>query len=146
MPDMSERPKTGRHFDSAEQEAYLNLWRTHDRLRAVEDELFAAYDQTDSLCMTLQTGVYFDEYYRCYVIGQEKVHIMPYDPRQPHHLRYVKDGKVSSPAMESRVTRDCLTLCRALGYDFNTVEFAVENGIPYAIDFLNPAAHLHPVW
>jgi hypothetical protein len=30
-------------------------------------------------------------------------------------------------------------LCRALGYDLNTVEFAVEYGVPYAIDFLNPA-------
>ena len=35
--------------------------------------------------------------------------------------------------------RDCLTLCRALGYDLNTVEFAVEDGVPYAIDFMNPA-------
>jgi hypothetical protein len=34
---------------------------------------------------------------------------------------------------------DALTLCRALGYDLNTVEFAVEDGIPYAIDFMNPA-------
>ena len=33
----------------------------------------------------------------------------------------------------------CLKLCRALGYDLNTVEFAVEDGIPYAIDFMNPA-------
>jgi DNA-binding MarR family transcriptional regulator len=33
-------------FDSPEQEAYLNLWRTYDRLRAVEDELFARYDLT----------------------------------------------------------------------------------------------------
>ena len=30
-------------------------------------------------------------------------------------------------------------MCRALGYDLNTVEFAVEDGIPYAIDFMNPA-------
>jgi hypothetical protein len=30
-------------------------------------------------------------------------------------------------------------LCRVLGYDLNTVEFAVEGGVPYAIDFLNPA-------
>jgi hypothetical protein len=37
------------------------------------------------------------------------------------------------------VERDCLTLCRALGYDLNTVEFACEDGIPYAIDFMNPA-------
>jgi hypothetical protein len=45
------------------------------------------------------------------------------------------------------VERDALKLCRALGYDLNTVEFAVENGIPYAIDFMNPApdADLHSV-
>jgi hypothetical protein len=35
--------------------------------------------------------------------------------------------------------KDAITLCRALGYDLNTVEFAVEGGVPYAIDFLNPA-------
>lgn len=37
------------------------------------------------------------------------------------------------------MNRDALALCRALGYDLNTVEFAVEDGIPYAIDFMNPA-------
>ena len=39
------------------------------------------------------------------------------------------------------------SLCRALGYDLNTVEFAVEDGVPYAIDFMNPApdADLHSV-
>ena len=30
---------TGRHFDSLEQEVFLNLWRTYDRLRALEEEL-----------------------------------------------------------------------------------------------------------
>ncbi len=111
------------------------------------DEFFAAYDQTGSLCMTLQAGVEFDEYFRCYVVGQEKVRVMKYDPKQPHHLRYVKDGRPSSEALHERVVKDCLTLCGALGYDFNTVEFAVENGIPYAIDFLNPApdADVHSV-
>lgn len=38
--------KTGRRFDSLEQEAFLGLWRTYDRLRALEDELFARYDLT----------------------------------------------------------------------------------------------------
>jgi DNA-binding MarR family transcriptional regulator len=33
-------------FDSPEQEAFLNLWRTYDRLRALEDELFARFDLT----------------------------------------------------------------------------------------------------
>jgi DNA-binding MarR family transcriptional regulator len=40
------RPRTGRHFDSLEQEVFLNLWRTYDRLRAVEDELFGRFDLT----------------------------------------------------------------------------------------------------
>ena len=41
--------------------------------------------------------------------------------------------------MRERIEKDSLALCRALGYDLNTVEFAVEKGVPYAIDFLNPA-------
>lgn len=102
-------------------------------------EFFDAYDKTGHLCMTLQKGVDFNEYFRCYVIGQEKVHIMPYDPRAPHHERYVKNPPAYDPALLLRVHEDALTLCRALGYDLNTVEFAVENGVPYAIDFMNPA-------
>ncbi len=40
------RSSTVRHtrFDSLQQEAYLNLWRTYDRLKVVEDELFVKYD------------------------------------------------------------------------------------------------------
>ena len=102
-------------------------------------ELFEAYDKTGTLCMTLQRGVNFQEYFRCYVIGQEKVHIMPYDPRAPHAERYVKNPPAYDPALLARVERDAITLCKALGYDLNTVEFAVENGVPYAIDFMNPA-------
>lgn len=41
-----QRPARGRHFDSVEQEVFLNLWRTYDRLRALEDELFGRYDLT----------------------------------------------------------------------------------------------------
>jgi hypothetical protein len=103
------------------------------------DELFAAYDDTGDLCMTLQQGIEFQEYFRCYVVGQRAVHIMQYDPRRPHAHRYVLDGPPVDPGLLQRVHDDCLTLCRALGYDLNTVEFAVQDGIPYAIDFLNPA-------
>jgi hypothetical protein len=103
------------------------------------EEFFNAYDQTRDLCMTLQRGVNFKEYFRCYVVGQEKVHIMHYDPSRPFHERYVKDPPPADPQMIERVERDCITLCRALGYDLNTVEFACEDGIPYAIDFMNPA-------
>ncbi|WP_309716163.1 hypothetical protein [Armatimonas sp.] len=103
------------------------------------EEFFAAYDQTGDMCMTLQSSVEFTDYFRCYVIGKKNVHIMRYDPRLPHERRYVQDGPPLDPAMEERLTADCLKICNALGYDMNTVEFAVQDGIPYAIDFLNPA-------
>ncbi len=111
------------------------------------DEFFRAYDESRDLCMMYQKAVDFNEYFRCYVVGQKKVHIMPYDPRRPHHERYVKDAPKYDRKLLKRVERDALTLCRALGYDLNTVEFAVENGVPYAIDFMNPApdADLHSV-
>jgi hypothetical protein len=83
--------------------------------------------------------VEFEDYFRCYVVGQEKVHIMRYDPKAPHHERYVKGNPPPARAMKERVEKDALTLCQALGYDLNTVEFAVEGGVPYAIDFMNPA-------
>ena len=103
------------------------------------EEFFAAYDQTGDMCMTLQASVEFTDYFRCYVIGKKNVHIMRYDPRMPHERRYVQDAPPLDPAMEGRLTSDCLKICNALGYDMNTVEFAVQDGIPYAIDFLNPA-------
>lgn len=113
-------------------------WKSVYKVTSQED-FFKAYDDTGDLCMTLQEGIEFDDYFRCYVVGQEKVHVMRYDPRQPHDHRYVKNGPAIDPAMHERVVGDCLKICRALGYDLNTVEFACRDGIPYAIDFLNPA-------
>jgi glutathione synthase/RimK-type ligase-like ATP-grasp enzyme len=103
------------------------------------DEFFRTYDETADLCMTLQTAVDFKEYFRCYVVGQEKVHIMQYDPRLPHAQRYIQNPKPVDPELLQRVESDARKLCVALGYDLNTVEFAVQDRIPYAIDFLNPA-------
>jgi glutathione synthase/RimK-type ligase-like ATP-grasp enzyme len=113
-------------------------WRNVYKVDSPE-EFFKAYNETGTLCMTLQRGVEFEEYFRCYVVGQEKVHIMRYDPKAPHHERYVKGNPPPAPALKARIEKDALTLCRALGYDLNTVEFAVEGGVPYAIDFMNPA-------
>ncbi|QMV20064.1 hypothetical protein GOB94_16305 [Granulicella sp. 5B5] len=111
------------------------------------EEFFCAYDQTRDLCMTLQAAVHFNEYFRCYVVGQQDVHIMAYDPRRPHAERYILEPQIYPDGLLERVEKDALTLCRALGYDLNTVEFAVEDGTPYAIDFMNPApdADVHSV-
>ncbi len=102
------------------------------------EEFFRAYDQTRDLCMMYQKAVDFTEYFRCYVIGRKKVRIMAYDPRMPHAERYIQHPPRYSKTLLYRVEQNALKLCRALGYDVNTVEFAVEKGAPYAIDFMNP--------
>jgi hypothetical protein len=121
---------------------WRDVYHVHNR-----DEFFHAYDKTRDLSMTLQAAVNFKEYFRCYVVGQSEVRIMPYDPRRPHEHRYVMDPPQYDKKLLKRVEKDALTLCKALGYDLNTVEFACEDGIPYAIDFMNPApdADLHSV-
>jgi hypothetical protein len=121
---------------------WRDVYNVHNR-----EEFFRAYDQSRDLCMMYQKAVDFTAYFRCYVVGRKKVRIMPYDPRRPHAERYIQKPPRYSQKLLKRIEQDSLKLCRALGYDLNTVEFAVENGIPYAIDFMNPApdADLHSV-
>src|SRR5208282_6813214 len=68
---------------------WRDVYHIHNR-----EEFFRAYDQSRDLCMTYQKAVDFTEYFRCYVVGQKKVHIMPYDPRRPHADRYAQDPSV----------------------------------------------------
>lgn len=112
-------------------------WKNVYRLESIED-FFDKHSETKQLVMLLQEEIEFDEYYRCYCIGGKHVRIMPYEPRNPHHLRYVADFK-PTPDRLKEMEAIVLRINQYLGYDFNTVELAVRNGIPYAIDFCNPA-------
>jgi hypothetical protein len=94
--------------------------------------------------MTLQEEIAFQEYFRCYAIGARYVRIMRYDPRVPFHERYVRSPQPIEPGLLERLHADCLKLTAALGYDFDTLEFAVRDGVPYAIDFLNPSPDADP--
>ncbi|RIV17835.1 hypothetical protein DYU11_30635 [Fibrisoma montanum] len=114
------------------------------------EQMFRAYDETGQLVMLYQEAIEFEDYFRCYCIGGKDVRIMPYEPRNPHHLRYASEMKTTGDAGQKllqTMTDYVLRLNHALGYDFNTVEFAVRNGVPIAIDFCNPApdADLHSV-
>ncbi|MDT7687816.1 MAG: hypothetical protein QOE46_575 [Acidobacteriota bacterium] len=115
-------------------------WKNVSRVNSLE-ELWQVYNTTGMLCMTLQEMIEWDEFVRCYCIGQEDVLIMPYDPRKAYLSgeQYVHDPGYLSGDVAARVSQDVLTLNRALGYDINTVEFAIKDDIPYAIDFMNPA-------
>lgn len=103
------------------------------------DDFFRAYKETGQLVMLLQEEIVFTDYFRCYCLGGKYVRVMQYEPRNPHHLRYVVNGPPASAKLVKQVHDYVLNLCHALGYDFNTVEMAVRDGVPYAIDFCNPA-------
>jgi len=123
-------------------------WKNVSRVNTME-QLWHEYDQTGTLCMTLQEFIDFDQFVRCYCIGQEDVMIMPYDPRKAYLSgeQYINNPNYLTAELAERITNDVRTICRALGYDINTVEFAIKDGVPYAIDFMNPApdADLHSV-
>lgn len=112
-------------------------WKHVYRLTGPED-FFQKHAETGQLVMLLQEEIVFTEYYRCYCIGGKYVRIMSYEPRNPHHLRYVADFQ-PSPERLQQMTDIVLRINKYLGYDFNTVELAVRDGVPYAIDFCNPA-------
>jgi glutathione synthase/RimK-type ligase-like ATP-grasp enzyme len=113
-------------------------WKSVYKLENMDD-FFKAYSETNQLVMMLQEEIIFDDYFRCYCLGRKHVRIMQYEPRNPHHLRYQSAKGPASEKLLKQVHDYVLDLCNALGYDFNTVEMAVRNGVPYAIDFCNPA-------
>lgn len=119
-------------------------WRDVTRVTSLE-ELFAAYDKSGQLTMILQEEIRWTQYVRCIVAGRKDVLPALWDPRLSHFDRYVRASEsmpALSPDLEERIVADALTLTRALGYDMNTVEFAVKDGVPYAIDFMNSAPDL----
>ena len=103
------------------------------------EELYDVYSQTGDLVMMLQEEIVFSDYFRCYSVDRQDVRIMPYEPRNPAHLRYVTTPSPDSVKLMNEMETTVIKLNRALGYDFNTVELAIREGVPYAIDFCNPA-------
>ena len=99
-------------------------------------ELIEAYDGTGPYCMTLQQFIRFDQYVRCFTFGKTDIVPVVYDP---HQRRYLIQHDYLSAELGARIVRDAQTLNMLLGYEMNTIEFAIQDGVPYAIDFLNPA-------
>ncbi|MDQ3264943.1 MAG: hypothetical protein M3Y59_14975 [Myxococcota bacterium] len=118
-------------------------WKHVYRVNNME-ELLACYDKTDQLVMTLQQFIDFDNYVRAICIGKEFILPIQYDPRRKDHRGwsgcYIENnGSFLSQELEQKILDSCWALNQALGYDMNSVEFAIKDGQPYAIDFTNPA-------
>ena len=110
---------------------WKHVYKVNDK-----EELLAAFDKTSPYCMTLQEFINFDKYVRCFTFGKTDIVPVHYDPKE---RRYHVDHKYLSAELGARIVKDAQIINQALGYEMNTIEFAIKDEIPYAIDFLNPA-------
>ena len=110
---------------------WRDVWVCHTM-----DELIQHYNESGRMTMIVQEFIQYERFVRCLVLGQEEVLPMKYDPRE---RKYHVEHEHLSPELGRRVVEDSLTLVRALGYDMDSMEWAIRDGIPYAIDFMNPA-------
>lgn len=113
-------------------------WRNVTKVNDV-GELMRAYNASDKLVMTLQEFIDFDEYIRCICIGKQFILPIKWDPKQPYGSQYLELENFMPKALETKVLDGAWAINHALGYDMNSVEFACKDGVPYAIDFTNPA-------
>ncbi len=107
-------------------------------------ELLRAYDSSGTNVMTLQQFIDFDEYVRCICIGKDRILPIQYSPSRRAYVVNETDDWIDKSLME-RIIKDSVTTNQLLGYDMNSVEFAIKDGIPYAIDFTNPAPDMD-IW
>jgi hypothetical protein len=116
-------------------DAWGGGWKNVYKVNNV-DELILAYNETGTLAMILQEYIDYQQFVRCVCIGQENIMPIHYDPKE---RRYHVDHAYLSPELGELVVNNARQICRALGYDMNSIEFAIRDGVPYAIDFMNPA-------
>lgn len=99
-------------------------------------ELIRNYNDSGLLTMIVQEFVQWDHFVRCVCIGKDNILPIQYDPKA---RKYIVSDTYLTPALRERIIRDARAICNALGYDMNSAEFAVKDGVPYAIDFMNCA-------
>jgi hypothetical protein len=110
-------------------------WKNVYKVNTIE-ELIRAYDETGTLCMILQEFIDFDQFVRCICVGQDNIMPIKYDPK---NRRYIIEHDHLSPDLGDRIVREARLINNVMGYDMNSIEFAIKDGVPYAIDFMNPA-------
>jgi glutathione synthase/RimK-type ligase-like ATP-grasp enzyme len=120
---------------------FINAYKVYN-----PQEFFSAYDLTGDTVMVLQETIEWDYYVRCYVVGGQHVRIMDYDPTKPLHLRYSSEDADLSIKLLEEIENTCIKISQNLGFDFNAVEFAIKDGVPFATDFLNPLPDVDKVF
>jgi hypothetical protein len=116
-------------------DAWGGGWKNVYKVNTI-DELIRAYDDTGTLCMILQEFIEFDHFVRCICVGQDNILPIKYDPK---NRRYIVEHDHLTPELGERIVDDARRINNVMGYDMNSIEFAIKDGVPYAIDFMNPA-------
>ncbi len=115
--------------------------------------LDAAYNASGKFVMHLQRGVHpYEQFVRCVGLGPQ-VKIVRYDPSAPLHQRYLEDVDFLPQADVRRLTDVTLVINAFFGWDFNSCESLLKEGVWYPIDFANPcpdsqvtSLHFHFPW
>jgi len=123
-----------------------------------DEEFRQAYDNSGKFVMHAQKGlVPYDFFVRCIGIGPQ-LKIVNYDPSAPLHERYQSDldlvasGTIS--ADDAQLIHDTtLTINSFFGWDFNSCELILKDGVWHPFDFANPcpdsqvtSLHVHFPW
>jgi hypothetical protein len=116
-------------------DAWGGGWKNVYKVNSIE-ELIRAYDETGTLCMILQEFIEFDQFVRCICVGQDNIMPIKYDPK---NRRYIIEHDHLTRELGDRIVHDARLINNVMGYDMNSIEFAIKDGVPYAIDFMNPA-------
>jgi hypothetical protein len=118
--------------------AFGGGWKSVHKVHSIE-ELQARYEESGQLTMTLQELVVWDDYIRCFALGQKYARAIRYIPRPLGGGEYVQDYDALEPDLRAQAEQAALRLNQVLGYDMNAVEFAVQDGRLIGIDLTNYA-------
>lgn len=116
--------------------AFGGGWKSVYKIHSKE-EAIQAYAESQMLTMTLQEFIDWDDYIRCLGIGRSRARAIRYIPRPMGQGEYVQDRTVLSAEAIRNAEEYSVRFNEAIGYDMNAMEFAVKNGVLYAIDITN---------
>ncbi|KAA3612443.1 MAG: hypothetical protein DWQ01_04670 [Planctomycetota bacterium] len=103
-----------------------------------ESDLQQAYDKSGKFVMHLQKGILpYEEFVRCVGVGPQVLTVR-YDPAAPLHARYTDAVDFLSADQLSELRKITLTINSFFGWDFNSCESLLQDGIWAPIDFANP--------
>ena len=118
-----------------------------------DEGLRSSYEESGKFVMHLQQGVHpYERFVRCVGVGPQ-VRFVDYDPSAPLHQRYGKAQDFLTADDESLLHDVLKTINSFFGWDFNSCECLLKDGVWHPIDFANPcpdsqvtSLHMHFPW